>query len=53
MKVGYRIKGSETGELITSKDFNTMSEAIETFARLKNLPVASFLNLFSVIAIVK
>jgi|TARA_B110000977_G_C10947677_1_gene443426 hypothetical protein len=52
MKVGYYMKGSKTGEVITIKEFNTMSEAIETFAGLKNLPVVDFLNLFSVTAIV-
>tara|TARA_B110000858_G_scaffold168343_1_gene196793 strand:+ start:93 stop:254 length:162 start_codon:yes stop_codon:yes gene_type:complete len=52
MKVGYYTKGSKVKELITIKEFDTMSEAIETFAGLKNLPVVDFLNLFSVTAIV-
>jgi len=47
MKIGFYIKGSEKTELITIKEFCNMTDAIETFAQMKNLPVTCFLELFN------
>ena len=49
MKIGYYIKNSPTKEIISNGSFATLEDAITTFAQLKNLPIDSFLGMFSVV----
>ena len=53
MKIGYYIKNSPTKEVISNGSFATLEDAITTFAQLKNLPIDTFLSIFSVVVIKK
>jgi hypothetical protein len=53
MKIGYYIKNSPAKEVIGSGTFSTLEDAITTFAQIKNLPIDTFLNMFSVVMIKK
>ena len=53
MKIGYYIKNSPTKEIISNGSFSTLEDAITTFAQLKNLPIDTFLSMFSVVVIKK
>lgn len=53
MKIGYYIKNSPTREIIGSGSFPTLEDAVATFAQLKNLPIDTFLGMFSVVMLKK
>lgn len=49
MNIGYYVKGDTKQEILKSGSFDSMQQAISTFAQLKGLPEETFLTLFSVI----
>lgn len=53
MKIGYYIKNSPDREIIGSGAFPTLEDAVTTFAQLKNLPIDTFLGMFSVVMLKK
>ena len=51
MKLGFHSKNDQTKEPIDKGDFGSKSQAVEYFAKLKNLSIDDFLLLFNVINI--
>lgn len=51
MKLGFHSKNDQTKEPITKGEFENKNQAVEYFAKLKNLPIDDFLLLFKIIKI--
>tara|TARA_R110000764_G_scaffold219967_1_gene308132 strand:+ start:337 stop:498 length:162 start_codon:yes stop_codon:yes gene_type:complete len=49
MKVGYHVKNDASKEIIKKGVFPRMVDAINTFAKLKNMSTEDFLKLFAVV----
>ncbi len=48
----YELK-SKCGEVINKTNANSVSEAVEVFAKIKNLTIDSLLNIFDVVLVNK
>jgi hypothetical protein len=53
MKLGFHSKVDQSKEPINRGEFESKSQAVEYFAKLKNLSIDDFLLLFNVIKIKK
>ncbi len=51
MKYGFYSKRDTTAELIDSREFRELAEAVKFFAAMKGLTVEQFLEIFTVIPV--
>ena len=51
MKYGFYSKTDSTKEVIDTREFKEIGEAVKFFAAMKGLPVDKFLEIFAVIAV--